>query len=121
MPGNCYADITHVGLILQFNKIGIRITAPAWAARNSRKLHCFSPAKVLYSDTGCARSPASFRPFQGVLMQVYRRSFEGQLEQLAAIHDFIDQAAAQMDLSEEDAFACRLAVEEAAANAFEHA
>ncbi|MFL5735330.1 MAG: ATP-binding protein [Chloroflexia bacterium] len=88
---------------------------------NGFLLHCFSPVKVIYSVTGCARLAAGFQPHQVASMQVYRRSFEGQLEQLAAIHDFIDQAAAEMDLGEEDAFACRLAADEAAANAFEHA
>ena len=43
------------------------------------------------------------------------------MEQLAGIHDFVDQAAAELGLGEDDAFACRLAADEAAANAFEHA
>jgi anti-sigma regulatory factor (Ser/Thr protein kinase) len=58
---------------------------------------------------------------QVYLMQVYRRTYEGQLEQLAAIHGFVDEVTAVLGLSEGDAFACRLAVDEAAANAFEHA
>ena len=43
------------------------------------------------------------------------------MEQLAGIHDFVDQAAADLGLGEDDTFACRLAADEAAANAFEHA
>lgn len=51
----------------------------------------------------------------------YRRTFEGQLELLPAIHDFVDGATAGLELNYDDAFACRLAADEAATNAFEHA
>ena len=54
-------------------------------------------------------------------MDSYQRTFEGQVEQLAAIHEFVDQVAAELGLGEDDTFACRLATDEAAANAFEHA
>src|SRR4051794_28086190 len=54
-------------------------------------------------------------------MEVFRRVFEGQVEQLAAIHEFVDEAATGLGLGNDDAFACRLAVDEAATNAFEHA
>jgi anti-sigma regulatory factor (Ser/Thr protein kinase) len=54
-------------------------------------------------------------------MQAYRRVFEGRLEQLPAIHEFVDRATTELGLREDDAFACRLSVDEAATNAFEHA
>lgn len=51
----------------------------------------------------------------------YRRVFEGGLEQLAAIRAFVGQAATELGAGEDDVFACQLATDEAAANAFEHA
>ena len=47
-------------------------------------------------------------------MQTFRRTYEGQLEQLPAIHDFVAEVATEQGLSEDDAFACRLATDEAA-------
>jgi serine/threonine-protein kinase RsbW len=40
---------------------------------------------------------------------------------LPAIHDFVDGVASDLGLPYDDAFACRLATDEAATNAFEHA
>jgi serine/threonine-protein kinase RsbW len=51
----------------------------------------------------------------------YRRAFEGGLEQLSAIRAFVGQAATELGAGEDDVFACQLAADEAAANAFEHA
>lgn len=53
-------------------------------------------------------------------MNAYRRTFEGQIEQLPAIHDFVDHVAGELGLGNEDALAFRLAADEAAINAFEH-
>ena len=61
------------------------------------------------------------RCYTRYLMEVYRQTFEGRKEQLVAIHEFVDRAATELGLSDDDTFACRLAVDEAATNAFEHA
>jgi serine/threonine-protein kinase RsbW len=54
-------------------------------------------------------------------MQVYQHTFEGQVEQLAAIREFIQESVIRLGAGEEDAFACQLAADEAATNAFKHA
>lgn len=54
-------------------------------------------------------------------MESYRHTFEGHLEQLPAIHGFVDRASSDLGLGEDDAFACKLVIDEAATNAFEHA
>src|SRR5262245_58614520 len=53
--------------------------------------------------------------------QVWTRTFTGKAEQLQSIHAFVDQVTKELQLDEEDAFACRLSVDEAVTNAFEHA
>ena len=52
---------------------------------------------------------------------VYQRTFEGGLEQLATIRAFVAQAAANLGADEDALFACQLAADEAATNAFQHA
>src|SRR5215210_4416409 len=54
-------------------------------------------------------------------MQVYQQTFEGQVEQLEAIREFIQESVIRLGVGEEDAFACQLAVDEAATNVFKHA
>ena len=49
------------------------------------------------------------------------RTFEGQVEQLGAIREFIQESALGLGAGEEDVFACQLAADEAATNAFKHA
>src|SRR3954447_24510143 len=49
------------------------------------------------------------------------RVFEGSLEQLSEIRAFVGKAAHSLGGSEDDAFACELACDEAAANIFNHA
>jgi serine/threonine-protein kinase RsbW len=58
----------------------------------------------------------------GVLQSLrWQRTFEGSLEQLVPIRDFARRAAGHCSGSAEDAFACELACDEAAANIFNHA
>ena len=54
-------------------------------------------------------------------MQVHQRTFEGQVEQLRAIREFIQESVVRLGAGEEDAFAYQLAADEAATNAFKHA
>ncbi len=54
-------------------------------------------------------------------MQTYQRTFEGQVEQLGAIREFIEESVISLGAREEDAFAFQLAADEAATNAFKHA
>ena len=54
-------------------------------------------------------------------MHVYQRTFEGQVEQLRAIREFVEDSVIGLGANEEDAFACQLAADEAATNAFKHA
>ena len=49
------------------------------------------------------------------------RRFEGSLEQLASIREFINEVARQYGCGEYDIFALELACDEAAANVFNHA
>ena len=49
-----------------------------------------------------------------------RRVFEGSLEQLAPIRNFIIQATTDLGCDDKDSFALELAADEAAANAFHH-
>lgn len=49
------------------------------------------------------------------------RAFDGSLEQLEAIRAFVGETAHTLGGSEDDAFACELACDEAAANVFNHA
>lgn len=49
------------------------------------------------------------------------RTFDGSLEQLSNIRDFVGETAHTLGGSEDDAFACELACDEAAANVFNHA
>lgn len=49
------------------------------------------------------------------------RAFEGSLEQLELIRQFVGETAHTLGGSEDDAFACELACDEAAANVFNHA
>lgn len=51
----------------------------------------------------------------------YQRQFEGSLEQVTAIREFVGQAVKEFGGSEDDVFACQLASDEAASNIFEHA
>lgn len=50
-----------------------------------------------------------------------QRAFEGSLEQLAPLREFIEQAVHDCGGTPDDAFACELAADEAAANVFRHA
>ena len=52
---------------------------------------------------------------------MYQSTFEGGIEHLAAIRQFIHQATLDLGCNEDDIFACELATDEAASNAFEHA
>src|SRR5215213_3123225 len=54
-------------------------------------------------------------------MQVYEHTFEGQVEQLGAIREFVQGAVTGLGGGKEDTFACQLAADEAATNAFKHA
>jgi len=49
------------------------------------------------------------------------RTFQGSLEQLAPIRDFVQESVRECGGSPDDAFACELATDEAAANVFNHA
>ena len=49
------------------------------------------------------------------------RAFEGSLEQLSPIREFVAETCLTLGGSEDDAFACELACDEAAANVFNHA
>jgi serine/threonine-protein kinase RsbW len=49
------------------------------------------------------------------------RSFDGSVEQLAAIREFVGETVHALGGSPDDAFACELATDEAAANIFNHA
>lgn len=49
------------------------------------------------------------------------RIFVGSLEQLAVLREFVSETALTLGGSEDDAFACELAADEAAANIFNHA
>jgi anti-sigma regulatory factor (Ser/Thr protein kinase) len=51
----------------------------------------------------------------------FRRIFEGSVEQLAPIREFVVQAGAELGGGDEDIFALELACDEAAANVFNHA
>lgn len=51
----------------------------------------------------------------------FERVFEGSLEQLAVLREFVSEAVQTLGGSEDDAFACELAADEAAANIFNHA
>lgn len=51
----------------------------------------------------------------------YQRTFKGNTEQLTAIRDFVLDAVRAYGGDAEDLWACELAVDEAATNAFEHA
>src|SRR5919202_5666555 len=52
---------------------------------------------------------------------IYQRQFEGHIEQISAIRQFVSQTARDLGDNEDDGFACELSTDEAAANAFNHA
>ena len=52
---------------------------------------------------------------------VHLRTFEGQLEQLAPIREFVAATVHALGGNADDGFACELAVDEAATNFFQHA
>lgn len=52
---------------------------------------------------------------------MYEKNFAGSVEQLAAIRSFVTSAAQALGANEDDVFACELAIDEAASNAFQHA
>lgn len=71
------------------------------------------------------RGPGQFDPqtypFTVVpILPVFERTFEGRIEQIPAIREFVGEAAEAMHISAEDTFACQLVVDEAATNAFRH-
>lgn len=49
------------------------------------------------------------------------RTFDGSLEQLAALREYVSETVLTLGGNEDDAFACELALDEAAANIFNHA
>jgi serine/threonine-protein kinase RsbW len=52
---------------------------------------------------------------------IKKRAFPGRYESLAAIRDFVVQAAREVGFSEEDVYRVELSVDEACANIIEHA
>ncbi len=58
-----------------------------------------------------------------VILSPFRlaRAFDGSLEQLASLREFVGDAAHTLGGNEDDAFACELSCDEAAANVFNHA
>ncbi|MBI5651032.1 MAG: ATP-binding protein [Chloroflexi bacterium] len=54
-------------------------------------------------------------------ISIERRAFEGGVEQLTAIRDFVTRVVRQLGAHDDDLFACELATDEAASNAYEHA
>lgn len=64
---------------------------------------------------GAPQGPVTLSPLR------IERVFEGSLEQLPNIRAFVGETAHMLGGSEDDAFACELACDEAAANTFNHA
>jgi serine/threonine-protein kinase RsbW len=54
-------------------------------------------------------------------MHIEQHAFEGGVEQLTAIRDFVTRVVSQFGAHADDLFACELATDEAASNAYEHA
>ena len=75
----------------------------------------------LHRQNGAEKNAASARV--GITLSPLRlsRGFDGSLEQLSEIRAFVGEAAHTLGGNQDDAFACELACDEAAANIFNHA
>jgi len=72
-------------------------------------------------DRGGRENPAPTHIVVSLSPLRLERAFDGSLEQLSNIRDFVGQTAHSLGGSEDDAFACELACDEAAANVYNHA
>lgn len=81
---------------------------------NEINLHLQKGATSRHNDTGSGQS---------VILSPLRleRAFDGSLDELSNIRSFVGETAHVLGGSEDDAFACELACDEAAANIFNHA